>query len=144
MDIKSSLPKYAITTGCHSGIPIRHSEHHPRHSERSEESSSNAALDPSAAPQDDALIKNIRKSVNLIMNSGIDYEFRTTVCHPLHKASDFEGMGELIKGAKRYYIQNFVQSKHIDEHQKFKPFADEELQKAKKIMEKYCGDVEIR
>jgi pyruvate formate lyase activating enzyme len=109
------------------------------------------AMDIKASPEKYSLVTNtgikvsdVKKSIKLIMESGIDYEFRTTVCHLLHKVSDFEEMGELIKGAKRYYIQNFVQSKHIDEHQKFKPFTDEELQKAKKIMEKYCKEAEIR
>jgi pyruvate formate lyase activating enzyme len=87
---------------------------------------------------------NIKKSIDLIINSDIDYEFRTTVCYPIHAVKDFEEIGKLIKGAKRYYIQNFVQSKHIDEHQKFKPFSDQELTTAKKTMKKYVKEVEIR
>jgi pyruvate formate lyase activating enzyme len=89
-------------------------------------------------------INNIKKSINLIMNSNIDYEFRTTVCHPIHKVEDFEKIGKLIKGAKRYFIQNFVQSKHNDEKIKFKPFTDEELKKSKKIAKKYLNDVKLR
>jgi pyruvate formate lyase activating enzyme len=89
-------------------------------------------------------VSNIKKSIELIMSSDIDYEFRTTVCHPIHEVEDFEEIGKLIKGAKRYYIQNFVKSKHIDEHQKFTPFTDEELARAKKISGKYIKEVKIR
>src|SRR3990172_11807091 len=42
--------------------------------------------------------KMAEKSIALIMNSGFDYEFRTTVAQPLHKPSDFEEIGALIKG----------------------------------------------
>jgi len=89
-------------------------------------------------------IKNIERSIKLIMNSGIDYEFRTTVCHPLHKVEDFEEIGKLIKGAKRYYIQNFVHSKHIDEDQDYKPMSDENLVRIKNILKKFVGNSSIR
>lgn len=94
--------------------------------------------------KNDKLQINVKKSIDLIMNSGVDYEFRTTVCHPLHEVSDFEGIGKIIKGAKRYYIQNFVASKHVDSHTKFKPFSDTELDKALNIMKKYIINTEIR
>lgn len=90
------------------------------------------------------LNKKIQKSINLIMNSGIDHEFRTTVCHPLHEVADFEAMGEMIKGAKKYYIQNFVRSKQIDSETDYQPFTDAELKKAKAIMAKYVEIVGVR
>ncbi len=52
----------------------------------------------------------IARSVELIMASGIDYEFRTTAVAELHSDSDFEAMGQMIRGAKRWFIQNFVDS----------------------------------
>jgi len=88
--------------------------------------------------------ESIRKSIRLIMESGIDYEFRTTVCHPYHKAADFEEIGKMIKGAKRYFLQNFVRTKQIDESVDFSFLTDEEIEQAKKIMEKYVKAVEIR
>lgn len=90
------------------------------------------------------LKNNIIKSIGLIMESGIDYEFRTTVVHPIHEVSDFEEIGKLLKGAKRYYIQNFVRSKHVDEHQKFEPFTDQEFKDIKKIVMKYINKVMVR
>ena len=52
----------------------------------------------------------IALSVELIMASGIDYEFRTTAVAELHSDTDFEAMGQMIRGAKRWFIQNFVDS----------------------------------
>ena len=58
-------------------------------------------------------IESIEKSVELLKGSSIDYEFRTTVTRELHTPKDFEKIGEWIKGAKRYYIQNFVDSHEL-------------------------------
>lgn len=55
-------------------------------------------------------ISRIEKSVDFIMNSGIDYEFRTTVVKEYHTLSDVEKIAQWISGAKRYYLQNFVDS----------------------------------
>lgn len=90
------------------------------------------------------IMENVRKSIDIIMNSKIDYEFRTTVCHPLHEVKDFKEIGSLIQGAKRYYIQNFVESKQIDDKTRYEPFEDEELEEVKEIISKYVKEVNIR
>lgn len=60
--------------------------------------------------KDDALLDKLRESVNILMNGSIDYEFRTTVVDELHTAEDIKKIGEFIKGAKRWFLQNFVDS----------------------------------
>lgn len=55
-------------------------------------------------------ISKVEKSVEILMNSSVDYEFRTTVTKELHTPKDFCKIGEWIRGAKRYFIQNFVDS----------------------------------
>lgn len=132
MDIKSSLPKYAMTIS--QAVIPSHSEPTVGWIEEGEKSQHS----------ENKLIKNIQKSINLIMSSGIDYEFRTTVCHPLHDVTDFEEIGETIKGAERYFIQNYKQTKQVDENSIYKPFSDKELKEAKKIIGKYVQEVEIR
>lgn len=51
--------------------------------------------------------KNIEKSVKMIITSGLPYEFRTTVVPGLLDKEDFEAMGKSIKGARKWYLQNF-------------------------------------
>ncbi|MCR5182512.1 MAG: anaerobic ribonucleoside-triphosphate reductase activating protein [Clostridia bacterium] len=51
---------------------------------------------------------NIKESISLIMGSGIGYEFRTTVVNELHSKEDFTEIGQLIKGARKYVLQNFT------------------------------------
>jgi pyruvate formate lyase activating enzyme len=57
---------------------------------------------------------NIRKSVDLIIKSGIDYEFRTTVVPKLFSKEDALAIGRWLKGSKRYYIQQFRSEKTLD------------------------------
>lgn len=56
------------------------------------------------------LFDKIRESVSLLLSGKIDYEFRTTIVKGHHETSDFESIGRFIKGAKRYYLQAFVDS----------------------------------
>ena len=55
-------------------------------------------------------LEQVKRSATLLMESGIDYEFRTTVCHPLHDAEAMAEIGQWLQGAKRYYLQQFVDS----------------------------------
>jgi pyruvate formate lyase activating enzyme len=50
---------------------------------------------------------NIEKSVKIIMESGLPYEFRTTIVLGLHEKADIEKTGELIRGADKWYLQKF-------------------------------------
>lgn len=51
---------------------------------------------------------NVEKSIGIIMGSGIEYEFRTTVVEQLHDNDSFKGIGTLIEGADRYFLQKFT------------------------------------
>jgi len=52
-------------------------------------------------------ISNIQKSISLLLDCNIEYEFRTTVLKSQLNIEDFKVISELIKGAKRYYLQKF-------------------------------------
>lgn len=49
----------------------------------------------------------VRRSIKLIMERAPDYEFRTTVA-PTITAKNIEDTVELVQGAKRYFLQQFV------------------------------------
>ena len=59
------------------------------------------------------VIEQVKKSAALLKNSNIDYEFRTTVCHPFHSPECMEEIGRWLRSAKRYYIQPFVDSGNL-------------------------------
>ncbi len=56
---------------------------------------------------------DIEKSVKILLRDRVDYEFRTTVVRELHKKEDFIKIGELIKGAKRYFLQCFKDNENL-------------------------------
>ncbi|KKP65750.1 MAG: Anaerobic ribonucleoside-triphosphate reductase activating protein [candidate division WS6 bacterium GW2011_GWE1_34_7] len=89
--------------------------------------------------------KEIVKSIELIKERGKDYEFRTTYVKGIHTINSAKGIGELIKGSKRYYIQNFRPGKTIDPSLDFSnSFTEKELKQIKNIALKYINDVQIR
>ena len=90
-------------------------------------------------------LEKIKKSVEIIKNSGIDYEFRTTVVPGLINKKDIEEIGEWFKGVKNFALQQFQNKKVLDkEFEKIQPYSDEVLKVFKKILEKYIEKVELR
>jgi pyruvate formate lyase activating enzyme len=70
----------------------------------------------------------IIKSIRLLLDSGIDYEFRTTVCPAVLSEADIENIACAIKGAKKYVIQQFVPKDTLDpELEKVIPYSREKL-----------------
>ena len=59
------------------------------------------------------LLDNIEKSISILLENKVDYEFRTTVVNELHTKEDIKNISVLIKGAKKYFIQNFKDSGDI-------------------------------
>lgn len=52
--------------------------------------------------------EKIKQSIELIRNSGLDYEFRTTAVPSLHTREDIQSIVCLVAGARRFVLQTFV------------------------------------
>jgi len=50
----------------------------------------------------------IGESIRILLRDQVPYEFRTTVVKQFHDRDSFLGIGDWIRGAKRYYLQGFV------------------------------------
>ena len=55
----------------------------------------------------------IEDSVTLLMDGEVPYEFRTTIVREYHRPQDVVSMAQWIAGARRYYLQGFVQSENV-------------------------------
>ncbi len=88
--------------------------------------------------------KKIEKSAKLIMESGVDYEFRTTVMHPYHENEDFISIGKWLSGASNYYLQGFIDTGNLLSKNTMTPFTKEEMEKARNIASPYFQNVGIR
>ena len=58
-------------------------------------------------------IEDIEKSVQILLENKVDYEFRTTVVLEMHTREDFEKISSWIKGAKRYFLQCFRDNENL-------------------------------
>lgn len=85
----------------------------------------------------------IEHSVNMLMQSSIDYEFRTTVVKELHDKNDFTAIGEWIKGAPKYFLQGYVESDNVL-CKGFSAYGKDELESFRELLLKYIKHVEIR
>ena len=52
----------------------------------------------------------VERGARLLMEGPADYEFRTTLVRPFHEVGDMETIGRWLRGARRYYLQAFVDS----------------------------------
>lgn len=55
-------------------------------------------------------LSKIEESVDFLINSNIDFEFRTTIVNEFHTVEDIQDIVVWIKGAHKYFLQNFVDS----------------------------------
>lgn len=94
---------------------------------------------PNAAgfSSDSPLLSNIEKSVLLLLDSKIDYEFRTTVVGGLHTADDFYDIAQWIQGCRHYYLQSFRSCEEIlmNDHPFFS-FSKEQMRQFLEIVQK--------
>lgn len=90
-------------------------------------------------------IKKIKKSVKMIMESGINYEFRTTVVPGIHNEADFEKIGKWLKGAKSYFLQEYREGHILDPKlRKLTSGKSLDLKKIKNNLRTYIKKVGIR
>ncbi len=87
----------------------------------------------------------IRLSIEMIMNSGIEYEFRTTVVKSLLDKEDLQKIGNEIRDARLYILQRFVPSKTLDERfLRETTYSDKDFKAIKKMLKGYVRRVVVR
>jgi pyruvate formate lyase activating enzyme len=88
------------------------------------------------------VLEKVKKSISLIMNSGLNYEFRTTVVPGLHSEKDVEEIAKYIKDADLLVLQKFLPEHALDEKlRKLKTQSDDEMKKLAEISGKYVKSV---
>ena len=88
-------------------------------------------------------ITKIEESVAFLLQGTVDYEFRTTVVDGLHEAQDIVEIGEWIKGAKKYFLQNFVDSGNLIKSG-LKAVSLDKLKEFAKSVENCVGKISLR
>lgn len=91
----------------------------------------------------DTDISKIDESIKFLLSDTVDYELRTTVVDELHDEASMLELAEWIKGAKRYYLQNFKDSENV-RFGNLSPCSDEKLIRFTEIMRPFVPSVKIR
>lgn len=90
-------------------------------------------------------LSKIDESIKILLNGNIDYEFRTTVLPGIVDEDDIPKIGEWIKGAKKYYLQQFVPIKTLNESfMEKEPYTHAVLHRMKDEASKYVEECGIR
>jgi len=102
-------------------------------------------------------LENIKKSIKLIVNSGVDFEFRTTVVPGLHDKKRMVKMArqlrkevaQVVQVEKvekvRWFLQNFQPKNCLDpEFNKIKPYSLKEMEEILATVQKYIPGVKLR
>lgn len=88
-------------------------------------------------------MSTINETVNFLMNGCVDYEFRTTVTKQFHTEKSMEEAARFIRGAKRYFLQNFVDSGNLI-GSGITGQSKEEMEKLLAVVKKYVPDSCLR
>ena len=87
----------------------------------------------------------IKKSIQLLLNSKISFEFLSTILPSLHSKNDILEMAKTIEGAPLYVLQTFRPDQTLDHQFKEKlPFSKAEMLLLKKDIEQYVSKCSIR
>lgn len=85
----------------------------------------------------------IKISSSLLMEQSIPYEFRTTIVKELHQEEDLFHIGEWLKGASAYFLQQYKESPY--QIQKgFTPYSKETLHTFAEKLQPFFQSVGIR
>ena len=86
---------------------------------------------------------HVKESMDFLLGEPVDYEFRTTVVKGLHNAEILRDAAISIRGAKRYFLQKFVDSGDIV-GTGVSAFSDMEMEGFLKIVSPYVKSAALR
>lgn len=96
---------------------------------------------------DKDLFEKIKKSINILRDSDVEHEYRTTVVPAFLGESDIFKIANEIKDEENYYLQQFSPQNTLDEsYEEVEPYPDEKLKKiGEELNEKFdFNNCEVR
>lgn len=85
------------------------------------------------------------ETINILKNGSVDYEFRNTVVPGIVDEEDIMKIGEIVMGARRFALQQFIPEDVLDERFRLvQPYPPETIKHFSEIMKKYVDEVILR
>ncbi|MBP5545315.1 MAG: anaerobic ribonucleoside-triphosphate reductase activating protein [Kiritimatiellae bacterium] len=109
-DVKHSPERYGEATGAAEAAPS--------------DIAAASCPDPQA-PSCGGAVGAVRRSVALLLEGRVDYEFRTTVVAGMHDEASIAAIAAWITGARHYYLQPFADRETVPQRGLATPDADE-------------------
>ncbi len=99
----------------------------------------------SGASGAEVLLDKLEESIDIIKNSGLEYEFRTTVVPSIHTKKDIADIARMLDGASRYVIQQFIPDNTRDPALRtVRPYSNTEILEMATEAKKYVKEVVVR
>ena len=115
------------------------------------------AMDIKASPEEYGRVCGVptldtdcfKESVSLIMESGVEYEFRTTLVGGLHDEAQLRELSSWIAGAKALTLQSYEENERVisllcKDPGKFYSFSAEELQHFLSVVREHVPSAKLR
>lgn len=116
MDIKNSPERYFETAGINEECRMRNAE---------------------------SLLSKVKRSADILMEGGVDFEFRITLMKELHSPEDIETIGEWLSGNEKFFLQTYRDEGDLLVGG-FTSFSSEETRELLSILRRYIPNAEIR
>ncbi|MFH1822026.1 MAG: anaerobic ribonucleoside-triphosphate reductase activating protein [Methanobacteriota archaeon] len=95
--------------------------------------------------EDEAILDRVLKSIELLRDSPIEYEFRTTLVPELLSPDDIIKIANHVKGSRKYAIQQFAPQSTIDpKFEKLAPWPRDAIERTRKAISGMFNSFEIR
>ncbi len=88
-------------------------------------------------------IAAVEESIDFLLTDAVDYEFRTTIVRDFHTEQDIAVLGKRLCGAKRWFLQNFVDSGDLIDGS-CQGFSKQEMLKMLEKAREYAPFAELR
>ena len=91
-------------------------------------------------------VSKIKESVKILKEGNVDYEFRSTVLPELHSLDDLVKMARQIKGAKKYYLQQFVAGDNLmdESFSQQRPYTKKQMNEVAREIREWFGKCLVR
>lgn len=91
------------------------------------------------------LVDIITESIDIIRDTGIDHEFRTTVVPLIHGPAEVEQIAAYLSSEKTYAIQYFNPRTTLDPRfSELKPFSEEDMKEIARVARKHIRGATVR